>query len=178
MKQVVALVAIAALAACGDGSASTTTTSPSDDTTTSEASEAEALVLYSGRNENFVEPVIEAFTAETGIEVDVRYAGTGELATTILAEGEDTPADVFWAQDPAFIGGIAKEGLLDELPGDIASLVQDRFRDAENRWVGITGRSRVFVYNTDLVAEDDLPETVWDLAEPEWNARFGSSARS
>lgn len=173
MKRVVALVAIAALAGCGDGSASTTTTSPSADTTTSEASEAEALVLYSGRNENFVEPVIEAFTAETGIEVDVRYAGTGELATTILAEGEDTPADVFWAQDPAFIGGIAKEGLLDELPGDIASLVQDRFRDAENRWVGITGRSRVFVYNTDLVAEDDLPETVWDLAEPEWNARFG-----
>ncbi|HUG32792.1 MAG TPA: extracellular solute-binding protein [Acidimicrobiia bacterium] len=173
MKRVVALATIAALAACGDGSASTTTTSPSADTTTGEASEADALVLYSGRNENFVEPVIEAFTAKTGIEVDVRYAGTGELATTILAEGEDTPADVFWAQDPAFIGGIAKEGLLTELPDDITSVVQDRFRDAENRWVGITGRSRVFVYNTDLVAEHDLPETVWDLVEPEWNGRFG-----
>lgn len=173
MKRVVAILAVATLAACGDGSAGTTTTSPPADTTTTGASGGETLVLYSGRNENFVQPVIEAFTAETGIEVDVRYAGTGELATTILAEGDDTPADVFWAQDPAFIGGIAKEGLLTELPANITSMVQDRFRDAENRWVGITGRSRVFVYNTDLVAEDELPVSVWDLVEPEWNGRFG-----
>ena len=173
LKRVVAILALAALAGCGSGSAATTTTPPPANTTTTGASGDDALVLYSGRNENFVQPVIEAFTAETGIEVDVRYAGTGELATTILAEGEDTPADVFWAQDPAFIGGIAKEGLLTELPDDITSMVQDRFRDVGNRWVGITGRSRVFVYNTDLVAADDLPETVWELVEPEWNGSFG-----
>ena len=191
MKRSVAfLAAIAMLAACGggDGEATTTTEAPADPTTTvpaetttseattpetTEAPSPEALVLYSGRNENFVEPVIEAFTAETGIEVDARYAGTGELATTILAEGADTPADVFWAQDPAFIGGIAKEGLLTELPSDILDLVEERFRDADGQWVGITARSRVFVYNTDLIAEDELPATVWDLVEPEWNGRFG-----
>lgn len=190
MKRTVALLAaIGMLAACGGGdSESTTTTEAVADTTTSAPAEtttseaaapetteaaAEALVLYSGRNESFVEPVIEAFTAETGIEVDARFAGTGELATTILTEGADTPADVFWAQDPAFIGGIAKEGLLTELPSDITDLVDDRFQDADGRWVGITGRSRVFVYNTDLVSEDELPETVWDLTNPEWNGRFG-----
>ncbi|HEU4894814.1 MAG TPA: iron ABC transporter substrate-binding protein [Acidimicrobiia bacterium] len=186
-RSVAFLAAIALLAACGGGdgeattttgSAAETTTAPAEPTTseaTPETTEApaEALVLYSGRNENFVEPVIEAFTAETGIEVDARYAGTGELATTILAEGDDTPADVFWAQDPAFIGGIAKEGLLTELPTDIVDLVDERFRDADGQWVGITARSRVFVYNTDLVADDELPATVWDLVEPEWNGRFG-----
>jgi len=188
-RSVAFLAAIALLAACGGGDggatttteelAETTTTVPAE-TTTSEAAApettdapAEALVLYSGRNEDFVEPVIEAFTAETGIEVETRYAGTGELATTILAEGGDTPADVFWAQDPAFIGGIAKEGLLTELPADLTDLVDERFQDAAGQWVGITGRSRVFVYNTDLVSEDELPETVWDLVEPEWSGRFG-----
>lgn len=181
------LTAMAMLAACGgdDGAGTTTTAAPSEPTTTSPVEttttlvpdttqpETGSLVLYSGRNENFVQPVIEAFTADTGIQVEVRYAGTGELATTILAEGADTPADVFWAQDPAFIGGIAKEGLLAELPDDITGMVDERFRDADSRWVGITGRSRVFVYNTDLVAEDELPASVWDLVEPEWNGRFG-----
>jgi iron(III) transport system substrate-binding protein len=182
------LTAIVILVACGDGdTADTSTTATSVDTTTSEATEttttsakttttegsADPLVLYSGRDENFVQPVIDAFTAETGIEVDVRYAGTGELATTLLAEGADTPADVFWAQDPAFIGGIAKEGMLSELPSDITDLVPERFRDADGLWVGITGRSRVFVYNNELLSEEDLPETVWDLVEPEWNGRFG-----
>ena len=190
MKRIVAiLAAIVMLAACsGDDADETTTTgAPSDPTTTAPAetttteaeapdtteASAEALVLYSGRNESFVEPVIEAFTAETGIEVDARFAGTGELATTILTEGDDTPADVFWAQDPAFIGGIAKEGLLTELPSDITDLVDERFQDANGHWVGITARGRVFVYNTDLVAEDEVPATVWELTEPQWNGRFG-----
>ncbi|HVR34205.1 MAG TPA: extracellular solute-binding protein [Acidimicrobiia bacterium] len=131
------------------------------------------LVLYSGRNENFVQPVIDAFTAASGIEVEVRYGGTGDLATTIVAEGASSPADVFWAQDPAFIGGIANQGLLAELPAEVVELVDARFSDNENHWVGITGRSRVLVYNTDLVADDALPATVWDLIEPEWAGRFG-----
>lgn len=170
---------VLALAACGgDGSSSTTaqtdtsggpvTTGASDTT-----SATEGLVLYSGRNEDFVQPVVDAFTADTGIEVEVRYAGTGELATTIVAEGDATPADVFWAQDPAFIGGLAKQGLLTELPDDVLSLVPERFADANGHWVGITGRSRVFVHNTDLVSDDELPVTIWELTEPEWAGRLG-----
>lgn len=170
---------VLALAACGgDGSSSTTaqtdtsggpvTTGASDTTTATEG-----LVLYSGRNEDFVQPVVDAFTADTGIEVEVRYAGTGELATTIVAEGDATPADVFWAQDPAFIGGLAKQGLLTELPDDVLSLVPERFADANGHWVGITGRSRVFVHNTDLVSDDELPATIWELTEPEWAGRLG-----
>jgi iron(III) transport system substrate-binding protein len=189
MRRLPALVISLALvvAACGgsgDGGAeSTTTTTAAKATATTGASETtttgptdepgEPLVLYSGRNENFVQPVIDSFTAATGIEVEVRYGGTGDLATTITAEGESTPADVFWAQDPAFIGGIAKQGLLAELPADVLGMVESRYADDDGQWVGITGRSRVLVYNTDLVLEDELPDSVWDLVEPEWDGRFG-----
>jgi iron(III) transport system substrate-binding protein len=156
---------VLALAACGGSDAETTTTTA--------AGEGGTLVLYSGRNENFAQPVVDAFTAATGIEVEVRYGGTGDLATTILAEGASSPADVFWAQDPAFIGGIAEQGLLTTLPGDVLSLVDSRFSDGDGRWVGITGRSRVLVYNTDLVSDSELPDSVWDLTEPAWRGRFG-----
>jgi iron(III) transport system substrate-binding protein len=170
---------LALVAACGgDGSSSTTAqTDTSDGPVTTGASDTttatEGLVLYSGRNEDFVQPVVDAFTADTGIEVEVRYAGTGELATTIVAEGDATPADVFWAQDPAFIGGLAKQGLLTELPDDVLSLVPERFADGDGHWVGITGRSRVFVHNTDLVSDDELPASIWELTEPEWAGRLG-----
>jgi len=170
MSLPLALMLVLTACAGSDDTAETTTTAA--DTTTT-AQPGEPLVLYSGRNENFVQPVVDAFTAATGIEVEVRYAGTGELATTLVAEGDSTPADVFWAQDPAFIGGIAKQGMLTELPEDVLSLVEPRYQDADGHWVGITGRSRVMVYNTDLVSEAELPDSVWDLTEPEWAGRFG-----
>ncbi len=152
------------LTACGDSTGS--------ETTTADAS-TEPLVVYSGRNENFAQPVVDAFVESTGIDVEVRYAGTGELATTLLAEGDASPADVFWAQDPAFIGGIANEGMLAELDQTVLDLVPSRFRDGEGRWVGITGRSRVMVFNTDLVPSADLPSSVWELTEDRWNGRLG-----
>ena len=103
----------------------------------------------------------------------MRYAGTSELATAIIEEGENSPADVFWAQDPAFIGGVANRGALQALPADTLAMVPERFQDGDGRWVGVTGRSRVLVYNTDLVAEEDLPDSVFDLADPAWSGRLG-----
>lgn len=147
------------LAACGGESAGT--------------DEPGSLVVYSGRSEELVAPVIERFQEQTGIEVEVRYASTGDLATTLLQEGDASPADVFYAQDPAFIGAVALEGLLTTLPDDILSLTPDRFSDADGRWVGVTARSRVMVYTPELVADDELPASVWDLVDPAWQGRLG-----
>jgi iron(III) transport system substrate-binding protein len=171
---VLSTVAAAVLGACGGTDATGTTAPPEQATTTTAfAPDEGSLVVYSGRDEAFVQPVVDAFTAATGIEVAVRYAGTGELATAILEEGDNSPADVFWAQDPAFIGGLANEGALTALPEEILTLVPDRYRDAEGSWVGVTGRSRVMVRNTDLVADGELPDSVFDLTEPEWTGRVG-----
>jgi iron(III) transport system substrate-binding protein len=151
------------LSACVDNNGATTTTSSSSD-----------LVIYSGRNENFIAPVVEAFTAATGIDVQVRYGdGTSDLATTIINEGVTTNADLFWAQDPAWIGAIGDRGLLVTLPQDILALVDPRFRDADGQWVGVTARSRVLVYNPDLVSRDELPSSIYELTDPIWRGRIG-----
>src|SRR5687768_18541895 len=105
------------------------------------------LVVYSGREEELVEPLFERFEEETGIDVEVRYGDSAELAATIAEEGENSPADVFFAQDPGSLGAV--EGQLAELPEDVLSRVDGRFRDAGGHWVGTSGRARVIVYNTD-----------------------------
>lgn len=135
--------------------------------------DADVLTVYSGRSEDLVGPVIDRFTEETGIEVAVRYGDSAELATTITVEGADTPADVFFAQDPASLGLVAEEGLFEPLPGDLTERVPDRFRDDEDRWVGTSGRVRVVIVNPELVGDDELPTSIWDMTDPRWEGRLG-----
>jgi iron(III) transport system substrate-binding protein len=148
----VAAALVAAAAGCGGGS---------DD----------ALTVYSGREEELVAPLFEMFTEESGTEVEVRYGDSAELAATIAEEGENSPADVFFAQDPGSLGSV--EDQLAELPTEILDRVEARFRDADGRWTGTSGRSRVLAYNTDAVPEDEVPDTVADLIDPKWDGRIG-----
>ena len=78
---------------------------------------AQDLTIYSGRGESFVAPVIEMFENETGLDVEVRYAGTAELATLLQEEGENSPADLFWAQDGGALG--ATQGLFSAIPASV-----------------------------------------------------------
>lgn len=160
---VAALAATAVVAACGSA---TSTSSPSS---TPEGS----LVVYSGRSEELVGPVIEAFETASGVDVEVRYAGTSELAATILEEGDNSPADVFFSQDAGALGALANEDRLAPLPADLLDLVDARFRSPEGAWIGVTGRARVLAYDTRELAEADLPESVLDLTLPEWRGRIG-----
>ena len=122
------------------------------------------LTVYSGREEELVAPLFDIFTEETGIEVEVRYGDSAELAATIAEEWENSPADVFFAQDPGSLGAV--ESQLAELPQGILDRVDPRFRDDEGRWVGTSGRSRVIVYNTEALSEDEVPDSVFDLIDP------------
>jgi iron(III) transport system substrate-binding protein len=131
------------------------------------------FTLYSGRNETLVGPLVEKYAEETGIAVDTRYGGTGELAATILEEGQDTPASLFFSQDAGALGLLADEGRFATLPSELLDRVEERFRDPEGRWVGVTGRARVLAYNVDTVAEDDLPASARDLIDPAWSGRVG-----
>lgn len=129
------------------------------------------LVVYSGRSEDLVAPLIERFESETGIEVEVRYGDSTELAATLLAEGAATDADVFFAQDPASLGATTE--LMADLPDEILQLVPARFRDSDDRWVGTSGRVRVLVYDTETVSEDELPSSIDDLIDPRWAGTLG-----
>lgn len=132
-----------------------------------------AFVLYSGRNETLVGPLLAQFEAATGAAIDVRYGSTGELAATIAEEGDATPAAAFFAQDAGALGLLADEGRFQALPEELLARVDPRFRDPEGRWVGITGRARVLAYNTEALDEDHLPSSVKDLTDASWAGRIG-----
>ena len=131
------------------------------------------FILYSGRNETLVGPLVEQYAEATGTAVDARYGGTGELAATILEEGENTPASLFFAQDAGALGLLSAEGRFQQLPSELLERVDPRFRDPEGRWVGVTGRARVLAYNIDTVAGENLPSSVRDLTDPAWAGRIG-----
>ena len=129
------------------------------------------FVVYVGRSETLIQPLIDQYVAETGVEVQVRYAGSAELAAQILEEGDNSPADVFMAQDAGALGAVSKAGYLRELDADLLNLIAPEYRAADGTWMGVSGRVRVFNYNPEKVLE--LPSSVLDLASPEWKGRVG-----
>ncbi|QOR70388.1 iron ABC transporter substrate-binding protein [Ruania alkalisoli] len=164
------------LAACSGSPAEAGGEEPETSSATDEMTTAESdgtVVLYAGRNLELVEPILEQFTTETGIEVDIRDGKTAQLAAQILEEGERSPADVFLAQDAGALGAVAQAGLFEQLPAETLDLVADEFRSADGEWVAVTGRARVLVYNHDLVDQADLPDSVLDLTSADWNGRVG-----
>ena len=129
-----------------------------------------SLVVYSGRSESLVGPIIDQFREATGIDVQVKYGGTSAMAATLQEEGSNSPADVFWAQDPGALGALSS--MFKPLPSDVTLAVPEWARDSDGRWVGVSGRARVIVYNTDL-SEDELPKSVEELTDPKWKGRIG-----
>jgi iron(III) transport system substrate-binding protein len=150
----VVVVATGTLAACGGG-------------------DSDRLVIYSGRTRELVKPLLDDFAQETGIDIEVRYGDSADLAVLIDTEGDNSPADVFFSQSPGAIGFLDGEGRLIRLPDDVLEQVPERFRAADGDWVGVSGRVRVVVYDPERVDEAELPDTVFDLTDPQYEGRVG-----
>ncbi|HMR65966.1 MAG TPA: extracellular solute-binding protein [Anaerolineae bacterium] len=131
------------------------------------------LTIYSGRSESLVGPLIEQFKQETGLNIEVRYGETAEMASTILEEGDNSPADVYYGQDAGALGALANAGRFLPLPEATLNQVEPRFRSAEGLWIGTSGRARVVVYNTDTLAEADLPDDIFGFCDSTWTGRMG-----
>ena len=131
----------------------------------------EPLVIYSGRSESLVDAIIQQFHQASEIEVEVKYAGTSQLAATILEEGDNSPADIFFAQDPGGLGAV--QDLLSVLPDEVLSRVPEWARSPDGTWVGLSGRARTVVYNPERVSGDELPDDIWEFVNPEWKDRIG-----
>jgi iron(III) transport system substrate-binding protein len=166
IRAIAALLTFPIFAACASATATTTAV-----TTGSTVVVDGSVTLYSGRTEELVGPLIQRFEEASEIDVEVRYGSSPEMAATLLTEGADSPADLFYAQDPASLGSVAD--LMVPLPESILSLVPAAFRDPDGLWVGVTVRSRVLAFNPELVAEEEVPASYKDLVDPEWSGRIG-----
>ncbi|MGB6052206.1 MAG: iron ABC transporter substrate-binding protein [Rhodococcus sp. (in: high G+C Gram-positive bacteria)] len=145
--------------------------SSSTDSDATDASEAEStVVVYSGRDEDLVDPLIERI----GGEIEVDYSGnTNAQAAKILEEGDATPADVFYGQDAGALGALDEAGLLAPLPQDILELVPEQYRGADGTWIATSARARVLAYNSDEVEAADLPTGIDGLLDPRWRGQVG-----
>ena len=130
-----------------------------------------SLTVYSGRSETLVAPLIQRFKESTGIDVSVKYAKTPQLAATILEEGDNVQADVFYAQDPGGLGAVS--GLLGQLPKGVLTKVPEWASSSSDVWVGVSGRARTVVYNTDRLSPEDLPQELNGFTDPQWRGRIG-----
>jgi iron(III) transport system substrate-binding protein len=151
----VALTSALGLAACG-----------SED-------DGDALVVYSGRNQDLVGELFERYQKDTGAKLEIRYGDSSDLAATLLEEGENSPADVFVSQDAGALGAVQAEGLLAALPQPLLGRVEERFRSDEGRWVGLTGRARTIAYDKRELKPRDLPQSAFDVPTKEWRGRVG-----
>lgn len=133
--------------------------------TASCAGDNDTITVYSGRTENLIGPLLDGFADTTGVDVEVRYGQSADLALLISQEGERSPADVFISQSPGAVGFLAGEGMLRPLGDQVLSLVDPGFRNNDGLWVGMSGRVRVIVYNSELIDPEDLPESVFDLTD-------------
>ncbi len=126
---------------------------------------ADTLTIYSGRTENLIGPLLEGFAEETGIDVEVRYGQSADLALLIDQEGDRSPADIFISQSPGAVGFLAGNDRLGAISSEVLDLVPAEFRNADGAWVGMSGRVRVIVYNEDLVDPATLPQSVFELTD-------------
>jgi iron(III) transport system substrate-binding protein len=128
---------------------------------------AEALTLYNGRSEELIGPLLDQFTADTGIRVQTRSASSGELAAQLITEGDASPADVFLSQDAGALGALTGEGLFAPLPAEVLDRVPAAYRAQDGTWTGLSGRVRVVVHNPEEV--QDAPDTIDAVVSGEYD---------
>ena len=135
----------------------------------------EVLTVYAGRSESLLGPILTQFAEETGVQLEILYGDTAGLASQIIEEGANSPADVYISQDGGALGALAQAGLLDTLPSDVLERVPAQFQSPDGVWVGLSGRARVLVYNPEQLEALglELPASILDLTDPQYSGLVG-----
>lgn len=135
-------------------------------------SAADKLTVYSGRAERLIKPVLDEFTAKSGVQVELLSSGTTELVNRLKAEADRTPADVFLTNDAGSLEQARAAGILRPLNmREVDRAIPPQFRAPDNAWIGLSGRFWIIVYNTTLVKADEL-KSLLDLGDPKWKGKL------
>lgn len=138
-----------------------------------QASDDATLTLYSGQHQQMVRLIVAAFEKKTGINVKVRTGGGPELANTIMREGEATPADVFFTENSPELERLQEMSLLAPVKQSTLTQIPEQYRSAKGFWVGVLARENVLTYNPNMVKKSALPDSILDLAKPQWKGKIG-----
>jgi iron(III) transport system substrate-binding protein len=131
------------------------------------------LIVYSGRSESMVSELFQMAEEDLGFTIDVQYGDTSNMVTKLLTEGDQSPADMIFAQSSGYLGALAKQDRLETLPDELLNSMEDKFRDDGKKWIGISGRLRVLVYDSSKIKVSDMPNSLKDLSDPIWKDRIG-----
>ncbi|EKT4468232.1 extracellular solute-binding protein [Pseudomonas putida] len=131
------------------------------------------LTLYNGQHKEIGEAIAKAYEAKTGIHINIRKGSSNQLASQIIEEGDRSPADVIYTEESPPLNNLGELGLLAKIDDATLNMLPKEYVGANGTWMGITARTRVVVYNPKKVDEKDLPTTVMDFANPEWDRRVG-----
>jgi iron(III) transport system substrate-binding protein len=133
---------------------------------------ADTLTIYSGRSERLIKPVLDAFTASTGIRIELLSSGTTELVNRLKAEGDRTSADLLITNDAGSLELARSANLLHPVNmREIERAIPAQFRAPDNAWVGLSGRFWIVVYNTSMVQAGQV-KSLLDLADPKWKDKI------
>jgi len=137
----------------------------------------QTVVVYTALDRQFSEPILQAFTERTGIEVrpvyDAESTKTVGLVNRIRAEAQRPRCDVFWNNEILNTLRLKSEGLLQPCRPAQAANYPAQYKDPDGYWYGFAARARVILVNTELVKPEEMPKSVRDLADPRWRGRVG-----
>ena len=132
---------------------------------------AEEVNVYSHRQPELIQPLLDAFTAETGIAVNVAFVDKG-MVERLVAEGDRSPADLVLTVDIARLTQVVEAGVTQAVQSDVLeAAIPAEFRDAGDQWFGLTARARIVYASKDRVAAGEVT-TYEDLASEKWKGRI------
>jgi iron(III) transport system substrate-binding protein len=168
----VTLAMLAAACISGDNDAADRAPAVPDDQAATGSRPDNILTVYS-RERDIAEPLFKRFEQKTGIKVRARWGDPIDLADQIIADGADSPADVFYGPLSDALGALSAAGRLAPLSAEQLDRVPEAYRSPDRTWVGTTGRAHVVFYNTDKLRDDDLPDSILGFTDPAWRGRIG-----
>jgi len=136
------------------------------------------LIVYSGRSEPLILPIIESFEKKTGVNVVLKSGKTQELGSLLLEEGYKTVADIYIATDAGWLEKLASAGIFTPITADELVNIPNKFKSSQLLWSGVSGRARVLMINTDLVSKDEIPTSIYEIIEPKWKGKVAMAKTS
>lgn len=135
--------------------------------------QAQTITLYSAQHEQVVDMLTAAFTKNTGIKVKVHEGEGPDIASQILQEGADSPADVFFTENSPELILLDEKGLLAPVAPATLAEVPAKYNAADGAWLGVLARENVLDFNPSMIQESAMPASLLDLAKPEWAGKLG-----